>query len=593
MSAAPAPPEPTRRQQLLALGRVLRMLRPQLFPFVVGTVALLVSAATGFVYPQAVSMAIDAAIRHDVGVVGVDQAAIIIAIAFALSAVLTWVRVVMMTRVGERFVAALRADVYQALLAKDMSWMHERPSGELTGRLAADVTTLQGLVADGFAATLREVATLVIGVALLLWQSPELTAVVLVMVPPVIGLALVFGRRLRRMTRALGDRLADQSSQVQETMSALATVQAATAEPREHHRYHEQARGYAEAAIGLSSWRGAFMAGMGLLGWSSAGALMWLGARAVARGEMTPGELTSFLMYAMMVAFSLGGLAGLFGSLQQAAGATQRLFAILEEPAGIVSPITASSLPSLAAGSPRSLSFSQLSFAYPARPTALVLQDIHLDIAAGERVAVVGKSGAGKTTLGQLAFRFFDPAGGTVRIDGIDIRELSLVELRAQLALVSQEPVLFSGTLWDNIRYAAPGASDDDVHNAARAAHAHDFITGFPDGYATMVGERGVKLSGGQRQRIAIARALLRNPRILVLDEATSNLDSESEAAVHQALRTLMVGRTTLLIAHRLSTVRDADRIVVMDAGRVVEQGSHDELLQQQGLYRTLVQHQL
>ena len=319
---------------------------------------------------------------------------------------------------------------------------------------------------------------------------------------------------------------------------------------------------------------------------------VWFGGRAVLDGSLSAGDLAAFLLYTMMVATSIGSLAGLWGSLQSAAGATERLFAILDEVPTISDPAAPRSLPT-STSSGATLAFAHVQFAYPARPHELVAKDIDLHVHAGEVVALVGKSGAGKSTLTALLQRFYDPQAGRVLFDGIDVRELRLADLRARIATVAQEPVLFSGTIADNIAYARADAAHEDIVKAAREAHADEFIMSFAEGYQAKIGERGVKLSGGQRQRIAIARALLADPRVLILDEATSSLDAESEALVQEALGRLMKGRTTLVIAHRLSTVRDADRIVVLDQGAIVEQGTHDQLMSARGTYRRLVEHQL
>jgi ABC-type multidrug transport system fused ATPase/permease subunit len=324
-------------------------------------------------------------------------------------------------------------------------------------------------------------------------------------------------------------------------------------------------------------------------GYAGVAAVIWLGGRALIRGELTPGDLTSFFLYTFIVAGALADLAGVWTGLQRAAGATDRLFAVIDTVPAIRSPERPTPLPA-GKGAVR---FEKVSFAYPSRRGQPVLADVDLEIRPGEVVALVGPSGAGKSTILSLLYRFYDVDAGRVLFEGVDVRELSLADLRRSLAMVAQEPVLFSGTIRDNIAYGRDGATDAEIEAAARDAHAHDFIVGFPDGYATLIGERGTKLSGGQKQRIALARALIANPRVLILDEATSNLDAESEAAVQAALARIMAGRTTIIVAHRLSTVRDADRIIVIDGARVVEQGGHDELMARRGIYRRLVEHQL
>jgi ABC transporter fused permease/ATP-binding protein len=582
-------PPGEKSKRLGVLARLMPLLRPHRGRFVVATLLLLVGSAMTLVYPQAAQRAIDAGISGDGSTTKLDQMAMGVVVVFVINAALTWARHYLMSWLGERVVADLRARVYERLLAQPVSYFHERPSGELTGRLAADVTTIQSIVGSELSMTMRELVTLLGGVGMMLVQSWKLTAAMLVILPPLIATGFSFGKKIRKRSSEVQDRLAETSAQVQETAAAIATVQAFRREPREVARYGVRVDEFFVAATKLASLRGGFMATMSLLGWLATAAMLWLGARQIVAGTMTAGELTAFLLYTTMVAFSLGGLANLWGSLQSAAGATQRLFDILDRVPEIRDPAQPKPMPP-AEGR---LRLQDVTFTYPTRKEAPALSHVSLHIDPGETVAVVGRSGAGKSTLASLVYRFFDVADGGVFVDGVDVRHVALSELRGRLAIVAQEPVLFSGTIHDNIAWARPDATRDDVIAAARRAHAHEFTSGFADGYETVIGERGVKLSGGQRQRIAIARALLADPRLLILDEATSSLDGESEALVHDALQTLMKGRSTLVIAHRLSTVKDADRIVVLDQGRVVDSGTHDTLVKKDGVYRTLVEHQL
>ena len=584
-------PAGTPREQLKRVT-VLRRLLPLVWPyrrrFAAATAVLLVGSGLSLLYPQAARYAIDASVGG-VSTETLDRLALAVALVFIISAGATWLRHYLMATLGERVVADLRTRVYQRLLEQPLSYFHEKPSGELTGRLAADVATVQGIVSGELSMALRELVQLFGGLALLFLQSWRLSLATLAIVPPLIVLSFGFGRRIRRMSRAVQDKLAESSSQAQEAVGAIATVQAFRREPREVEAYGARVDDFFQAAVRLASWRGLFIATMSLAGSLSLATLLWLGGRAIIAGTMSAGELTAFLLYSSMVGFALGGLASLWGSLQSAAGATTRLFEILDRVPEIRDPAEPTPLPA-----PRgTVTFEKVSFAYPARREQRVLNEVTIEIGAGETLAVVGRSGAGKSTLAALLYRFFDVDEGRVLVDGVDVRHARLSELRGRLAIVAQEPVLFSGSIAENIAYARPEASREDIERAARLAHADEFVRGFAEGYETKIGERGVKLSGGQRQRIAIARALLADPRVLILDEATSSLDGESEALVHEALQTLMKGRTTLVIAHRLSTVRDADRIVVLDAGRVVDVGSHDALVARPGIYRTLVEHQL
>ena len=570
------------------LARLIPMLRPHLGRFTLATLMLLIGSSLTLVYPQAAREAIDAGIS-EASSTRLNLLAAGVVVVFVLNAAVTWARHYLMSWLGERVVADLRTKVYSKLLQQPLSWFHERPSGELTGRMAADVGTIQSIVGSELSMALRELVTLIGGLVMLFIQSWELTLGMLMIIPPVLVTGFVFGKRIRKMSAAVQDKLAETSAQVQESAAAISTVQAFRREGKEIERYDERVNDFFRAALQLSSWRGLFIATMSLLGWLAVASMLWLGGRQIIAGTLSAGDLTAFLLYTTMVAFSLGGLANLWGSLQSAAGATVRLFDILDRVPEIRDADDAVAMPS----SSGRFAFEGVSFAYPARKDTPVLDGVTLEVKPGETVAVVGRSGAGKSTLASLLYRFFDVDQGAVTVDGIDVRHARLSELRGRLAIVAQDPVLFSGSIHDNIAYARPGASRDDVVAAARLAHAHDFTSGFPSGYDTLIGERGVKLSGGQRQRLAIARALLADPRILILDEATSSLDGESEALVHDALATLMKGRTTLVIAHRLSTVKDADRIVVLDKGKIVDVGSHHELVGKNGIYRTLVEHQL
>ena len=578
--AAPRPARGVRR--LLRLSEVLV---PHLGRLLLAVAALVIGSIIGLAYPQAVRYAIDQGVRE--GAPDVLDAMVVGLLAlFVVHAGLTWLRHYLMSWLGERAVAELRRRVFSRMLRLEPSWFHTRSSGELVSRLAADVAIVESVVGAELSMALRNALTVVGGVGLLFFENARLTLVMLTVVPPLAVSVVLIGRRIRERSRAVQDRLAEASARVQEAVSAIETVQSFGREGDEAARYGVGVEAAFEAARRLSIWRGAFMAAATFAGFAAIALIVWAGGRAVAAGEMSGGDLAAFMLYTTMVAIALGSLASLWSSLSRAAGATERLFEIADTVPTIKDPRQPVELPSVRG----EVRFEHVEHVYPTRPDATVLRDVDLVLSPGETVALVGRSGAGKSTLARLALRFFDPTGGRVALDGVDLRRLRLSALRAAIATVAQEPVLFSGTIAENIAYGRPDASRAEIEQAAKDAHLGELIASLPEGLETAVGERGVTLSGGQRQRVAIARAMLANPRVLILDEATSHLDAESESAVQAALTTLLEGRTALVIAHRLSTVRRADRIVVLDRGRIVEEGTHEALMQAGGLYRHLVE---
>jgi ATP-binding cassette, subfamily B, bacterial MsbA len=563
-------------------------LRPYRGALAIAAVCLVVAAAVGLIFPQIVRHLLDAAFQqHDRHML--DRIAIALVALFALQGLMNFVQVFLLTSTTERVVAALREDVFAHLVRLSPGFFTERRTGELTSRLSADLAVLQSLLSTWISEMSRQLLFLVGGLVLLTLTHPQLTTTTLAVVPIVVGAAFIFGRRLRRASTGVQDRVAEAMASADEAFSQIRTVQSFHREAEETRRYSAQLADVVTAAVARARIRAVFFGVVGFIAFSGVVAVLWEGGRLVLSGALTPGALVSFLLYAITVAAAVGSLASLFGSYQEALGAALRVFELLELQPTVAEPEHPRPLVRPVRGDVR---LEDVSFRYaPDLPE--VLSDITLHIAPGEVVALVGPSGAGKTTVASLLPRFWDVPSGRITLDGIDIRDLSFADLRGSIGLVPQEPALFSGTIRDNIAFARPGEigpapSDAEIVAAARAAHAWEFIERLPLGLDTLVGERGVKLSGGQRQRLAIARVFLKNPAVVVLDEATSSLDTESERAVESAMEDLLRDRSTLIIAHRLSTVRRADRVVVLDRGRVVEEGTYDALIDRGGLFARL-----
>ena len=553
------------------------------------TLTLILSALIGLAFPIVVRYLLDAAfVRQDRAIL--DRIALGLILLFTVQALLNYVQTYYLSAVGERVVAGLRRELFGRLLMMPPGFFAERRTGELVSRLSTDIGLLQGVLSHQVAEFSRQLLALVGGIILLTIMQPQLTLTALGVVPLAVGSALFFGRRLRRMTTTVQDKVAEATAVAEEAFSQIRTVQSFVQEPAERQRYGDRISESVRAALTRANVRGVFFGVLTFATFIGIAFVLWQGGLQVLEGRLTPGELVQFLLYTITIAAAIGGLASFFSSYQEAVGAAERVFEILEMDPSIADPAHPAALPSPVRGR---VTFESASFRYrqdPALPWTL--EDINLSCAPGEVVALVGPSGGGKTTLVSLLPRFWDVDKGRVTLDGIDVRSLRLADLRGTIAIVPQDPALFSGTVRENIAYARPGASLEEVRAAAAAAHADEFIARLPQGYDTLVGERGVKLSGGQRQRVAIARAILKDPAVLILDEATSNLDTESERLIEDALEKLLVGRTTLIIAHRLSTVRRADRLVVIDHGRIVEEGTHGELLELGGVYARLYQRQ-
>jgi ATP-binding cassette, subfamily B, bacterial MsbA len=553
------------------------------------TLTLVVSALIGLAFPMVVRYLLDAAFIQRNRTV-LDRIAIGLVLLFTIQAALNYAQTYLLSAVGERVVAGLRSELFGKLLDMSPGFFAERRTGELTSRLTTDIGLLQGVLSHQIAEFSRQTLALVGGIALLTLMQPKLTITALAVVPLVVGSALYFGRRLRRMTISVQDKVADATAVAEEAFSQIRTVQSFVQEPAERERYEERVGASVRSALVRAKIRGVFFGVLTFSTFVGIVFVLWQGGLLVLEGRLTPGELVQFLLYTITIAAAVGALASFFSSYQEAVGAAERVFEILETSPAIADPESPAALPSPIRGS---VDFEEVFFRYQRDPSLpWILSGINLTCKPGEVVALVGPSGGGKTTLVSLLPRFWDVDRGRVRLDGLDVRDLRLADLRGAIGIVPQDPALFSGTIRENIAYARPGAAAADVEAAAQGAHAHEFIERLPEGYETLVGERGVKLSGGQRQRVAIARAILKNPTVLILDEATSNLDTESERLIEDAMSKLLVGRTTLIIAHRLSTVRRADRLVVLEHGRIVEEGTHSRLLELGGLYARLYQRQ-
>ncbi len=503
-------------------------------------------------------------------------------------ALFNYLRTYNLGRVGEAVVADLRKGLFAHLLTLGVPYFEERKTGEMTSRLTSDIATVQGAVSQALAQLVTQAITLLGGLVVLFVLEARLTAVMLAIVPAVVLAAAFFGRRLRRVSTDFQDLVAAANADAEEAISGVRVVKSFTAEAAEARRYASSIDASFEQALKRVQLRALFVPAVILAGFGGISVVLWYGGRLALDGALQSGDLVAFLLITVFVAGSIGSFTGLWAQLQEAIGASKRIFEMLDERSDLVEP----ERPQPLINPLGRVTFEEVTFSYAGREGPPVLKQVSLEASPGEVIALVGPSGAGKSTLVNLISRFYDPQQGRILLDGTDLRDFAVHDLRSHIGLVPQETLLFSGSVADNIRYGKPSASEAEVEGAARAANADSFIRAFPDGYATSVGERGVKVSGGQRQRLAIARALLKDPRILILDEATSSLDSESEALVQAALEVLMEGRTTFVIAHRLATILGADRVVVLNEGLIVETGTHAQLLAARGLYYDLYERQ-
>jgi ABC-type multidrug transport system fused ATPase/permease subunit len=568
------------RENLKQALELFRYLRPYRARFSAALVSLFVSSLLSLAFPYLAGSIIDAALHHAKGagsMAATDRTACLLMGILALQAGLSFFQSLSLATTGQRSLVDLRRDTYAKLISLPMTFFAQRRVGELASRLSSDLVQMEDTLITFLPQFLRQSTILIGGITLIAVTSLQLTGVMLASLPVIIVAAVIFGRKTRKIYRQAQDRLADTATIVEETLQGILNVKAFSNEGYELERYHEGLGSFLTITLRGARLRAAFIAFIVFALFGFIVLVLWSGARLLQQGEITFGQLTRFSLYTAFVAGAMGQFAELYSQLQKAVGATQRVRELLRETGEVdvhLGPTPPSSLPRLRGD----VVFKDVRFTYPSRQGVEVLHGVNLAATSGQKVALVGPSGAGKSTLISLLLRLYEPSSGRLLIDGRDAHDYRLAELRGQMSMVPQEVLLFGGSIADNIAYGKPGASAKEIEQAARQANAHDFIQAFPEGYATLVGDRGIKLSGGQRQRVAIARAILKNPAILILDEATSSLDSESDQLIQEALETLMQGRTSFIIAHRLATVRHADRIIVIAGGRVVESGTHEEL---------------
>jgi ATP-binding cassette subfamily B protein len=567
-----------------SLRKAFVFMRPYKKQIFLATVALVFTAAVTLALVQFVRVIVD------VGFVAGSSQSLGLAIAgFLVVAIIqafgTFARFYWVSWLGERVTADIRTAVFSHLMTLHPGYFEENLSGEIQSRITTDTTLLQTVIGSSVSVALRNFLMMIGGTLFLFITNPKLTSIVMICIPLVIGPIMIFGRKVRQLSRSSQDEIANVGAYVGESIQHIKTVQAYTHQQANEQAFSNHVESAFKVALARIMSRSVLITIVITLVFGAVAAMIWVGGQDVINGRMSAGELTAFVVYAVIVASAVGAISQVIGDLQRAAGATERLMELLHAPSDIVTPAQPRAFATPFRGE---IVLDSLRFCYPSRPQTAALDGLNLHVRAGSSVALVGPSGAGKSTLFDMLLRFYDPQQGSVQVDGIDIHELDLLDLRRRFAIVSQQPAMFTGNVRDNIRYGRPDATDAEVEAAAQSAFASEFIEQLPQGYDSFLGEAGIRLSGGQKQRIAIARAILRDAPILLLDEATSALDAESERKVQMALEALMHNRTTLIIAHRLATVKNVDTIVVMEAGKVVAQGSHQQLLNSSPLYANL-----
>ncbi|MEZ2445963.1 ABC transporter ATP-binding protein [Chitinophaga sp. RCC_12] len=576
----PAPKQPIKVAALKKTFRLFRYVKPYWPEFSLGFIFLLVSSLAGLAFPKLLGNLVDPK-SNEYLFNGMNKAGVLLIGVLIAQAIFSFFRVVLFVNVTEKTLATLRQTIYSHLIRLPMKFFLERRVGELSSRISSDISLLQETFTTTLAEFIRQMIIIIGGVVILLVTSPHLTIFMLAILPLMMVVAVVFGKFIRRFSKQVQEQVAASNTVVEETLQGVLNVKAFANEFFEIARYRQRTNEAARLGMKSGKFRGAFSSFiiMGIFG--ALVAVIW---RGVSIG-MPTSDLLSFVLYSLFIGGSIAGLAEVYTNLQKSIGATEHLLEILDEPAEDISQVTAIAPENQLDGQ---ISFRNVSFHYSSRPDLTIMNDVSFDVYADQKVALVGPSGAGKSTIVSLLLRLYDPVNGSILFDGKESTAFPLSQLRSQMAVVPQDVFLFGGTIAENIAYGKPGATPEEMEEAAKKANAWEFIQRFPLGLQTVVGERGIQLSGGQRQRIAIARAVLKNPRILILDEATSALDSESEKLVQDALDKLMEGRTSIVIAHRLATVRQADKIIVLDKGHIVEEGTHSELIGLDGLYRTL-----